>query len=85
MTIKESQRRQIWKALRCLEAAEAINQLAINGHNAFYPEVRRWESTAHKLWREAGFDDMPTFNLRADCTQICEDYVAGKLEVLPFE
>ena len=84
-TMKESQRRAIWKTLRCLEAAEAINRLALNGHSIFYWEVRKWESMAHKLYREAGFDDISTFDLRAVCTQVCEDYEKGNLEVIPFE
>ena len=84
-TLKESHRRAIWKALRCLEAADAINLLAVNGHSAFYSEVRKWNSKAHKFWRDAGFEDVPTFILRASCKHVCEEYEKGNLEVIPFE
>jgi len=85
MKIKESERVAIWKALRCLEAADAINLLALNGHSTFYPEVRKWESMAHQLYKEAGFYDIPTFDLRAFCKHVCEEYEKGNLKVIPFE
>jgi len=83
--IKESQRRAIWKALRCLEAAESIGLLVVNGHKELACEQKNWESKAHNFYREAGFDDLPTFDLHRICAQICRAYENGQIQVVLFE
>ena len=82
--IKESQRRAIWMAERLFTASAALADLAVNDES-YAPQARQLERQAHSLIRDAGFKDAPTFELSAWCEQICADYVAGKLEVLPFE
>ena len=84
-TMKESQRRKIWKALRCIEASNAIGLLVTTGHEELAHEQRKWESKAHSLWRDAGFEDVPTSDLRGICARVCDDYENGRLEVIPFE
>ena len=82
--MKESQRKAIWKADKLFTAAAALSDLAVNDES-YAPQAYALESQAHALVRDAGFEDGPTFELSAWCAQICADYVAGKLQVLPFE
>ncbi len=84
MKIKESQRRAIWMAERLFTAASALSDVAVNDES-YAPQAYELERQAHALVRAAGFEDRATFELSAWCEQICEDYVAGKLQVLPFE
>ena len=83
-TMKESQRKAIWRADRLFTAAAALADLAVNDHS-YAPQAYALESQAHSLIRDAGFKDAPTFELSAWCALICADYTAGKLEILPFE
>ena len=83
-TIKESQRKAIWMADKLFTAAATLSDLAVNDHS-YAPQSYALESQAHALVRAAGFEDGPTFELSAFCAQVCADYIAGKLEVLPFE
>ena len=82
--MKESQRKAIWMAERLFTAAAALADVAVNDHS-YAPQSYALESQAHELIRAAGFKDGPTFELSAFCAQICADYTAGKLQVLPFE
>ena len=82
--IKESQRRAIWMAERLFTASAALADLAVNDES-YAPQAYDLECKAHSLIRAAGFEDGPTFELSAFCAQVCADYVAGKLQVLPFE
>ena len=83
-TMKESQRKAIWMAERLFTAAAAVADVAVNDES-FAAQARQLERQAHALVRAAGFPDKPTFELSAFCAQVCADYTAGKLEVLPFE
>ena len=65
-------------------AAAAISDVAVNDQS-YAPQAYDLERQAHAIVRDAGFEDGPTFELSAFCAQVCVDYVAGKLEVLPFE
>ena len=82
--MKESQRRAIWTADKLFTAAAALADLAVNDES-YAPQSYALESQAHALVRAAGFPDKSTFELSAWCEQVCADYVAGKLQVLPFE
>ena len=82
--MKESQRKLIWRADRLFTASSALADLAVNDET-YAPQAYELERQAHALVRDAGFKDGPTFELSAFCAQVCEDYVAGKLQVLPFE
>ena len=82
--MKESQRKAIWMADRLFTAAAALADLAVNDES-YAPQSYALESQAHALVRAARFPDKPTFELSAFCAQVCADYTAGKLEVLPFE
>ena len=82
--MRESQRKAIWMADRLFTAAAALADLAVNDES-YAPQSYALESQAHALVRHAGFKDGPTFELSAFCALICADYVAGKLQVLPFE
>ena len=82
--MKESQRKLIWRADRLFTAAAALNDLAVNDES-YAPQAYELESQAHALVRAAGFPDKPTFELSAWCEQVCADYTAGKLKILPFE
>ena len=82
--IKESQRKAIWMAERLFTAAAALADLAVNDES-YAQQSYALESQAHELIRAAGFPDKSTFELSAWCEQVCADYVAGKLQVLPFE
>jgi hypothetical protein len=83
-TMKESQRKAIWMADKLFTASAALSDLAVNDES-YAQQSYALESQAHELIRAAGFKDGPTFELSAFCAQICADYVAGKLQVLPFE
>ena len=82
--MKESQRKAIWMAERLFTAAAAVADVAVNDES-YAQQSYALESQAHALVRAAGFEDGPTFELSAFCAQVCADYIAGKLEVLPFE
>lgn len=82
--MKESQRRAIWMAERLFTAAAAVADVAVNDQS-YAPQSYDLERQAHSLIRDAGFKDAPTFELSAWCEQVCADYTAGKLQVLPFE
>ena len=82
--MKESQRKAVWMAERLFTAAAALADLAVNDES-YAQQSYALESQAHKLIRAAGFPDKSTFELSAWCEQVCADYVAGKLQVLPFE
>ena len=82
--MKESQRKTIWTADKLFTAAAAISDVAVNDQS-YAPQAYDLERQAHALVRAAGFEDGPTFELSAFCAQVCADYVAGKLQVLPFE
>lgn len=74
----------IWRANRLFTAAAALADVAVND-NSYAQQAWELEIRAHQLVRDAGFEDAPTFDLSAWCAQICADYTAGNLEVLPFE
>jgi hypothetical protein len=82
--MKESQRKAIWRADRLFAAAAALSDVAVNDES-YAPQSYALESQAHELIRAAGFPDRSTFELSAFCAQVCADYTAGNLEVLPFE
>ena len=82
--MKESQRKAIWRADRLFTAAAALSDLAVNDES-YAPQAYDLERQAHSLIREAGFKDGPTVELSAWCEQVCADYTAGKLEIVPFE
>ena len=82
--MKESQRKLIWRADRLFTAASALADLAVNDET-YAPQAYDLERQAHSLIREAGFKDGPTFELSAWCAEVCADYTAGKLHILPFE
>ena len=82
--MKESQRKAIWMADRLFTAAAAVGDLAVNDES-YAPQAYDLERQAHALIRDAGFKDGPTFELSAWCAEVCADYTAGKLEILPFE
>jgi len=82
--IKESQRKAIWRADRLFAAAAALSELAVNDE-AYAAQAADLERQAHATFRSAGFGDVPTFEVSAFCREICENYTAGKLEVIPFE
>ena len=82
--MKESQRKSIWRADRLFTAAAAVADVAVNDES-FAAQARQLERQAHALVRDAGFKDGPTFELSAFCAQVCADYTAGNLEVIPFE
>ena len=82
--MKESQRKSIWRADRLFTAAAALSDLAVNDES-YAQQSYALESQAHALVRAAGFEDGPTFELSAFCAQVCADYTAGNLEVIPFE
>ena len=84
MKIKESQRKQIWMADRLFAAASSVSEVAVNDQT-YAAQARDLERQAHTMFRSAGFQDGPTFDVSAFCQQICEDYTAGRLEVIPFE
>ena len=84
MKIKESQRKNIWKADKLFNAAAALDDLAVNDES-YAPQAYELEMQAHALVRAAGFEDAPTFYLSAWCAKVCADYMAGKLIVIPFE
>ena len=82
--MKESQRKAIWMAERLFTAAAAVADVAVNDES-YAQQSYALESQAHALVRAAGFEDGPTFELSAFCAQVCADYTAGKLEIVPFE
>ena len=71
-------------AERLFTAAAAVADVAVNDQS-YAPQSYDLERQAHSLIRNAGFKDAPTFELSAWCALICADYVAGNLEILPFE
>ena len=74
----------IWLADRLFTASAALADVAVNDES-YAQKAYALESDAHALVRAAGYPDGPTFDLSAFCAQICADYTAGKLKVLPFE
>ena len=82
--MKESQRKQIWMADKLFTAAAALADLAVNDQT-YALQAYDLERQAHELIRAAGFEDGPTIELSEWCAQVCADYTAGKLEILPFE
>lgn len=84
ITIKESQRKLIWKANHLFAAAQAVEAVALSDE-AYHHLASGLEAAARSLVLQAGFEDAPTCNLIYLCQTLCDDYVTGKLEVIPFE